>query len=91
MKTVVVKGQGVVTNDIQERIDGLEGRIVTRHNLQGLGWEELMRPPYSSDLEPNDCQLLISIANDLAGRKPEKIDCPSFPIPIGTRILVTEA
>ncbi|GFW76221.1 histone-lysine N-methyltransferase SETMAR [Trichonephila clavipes] len=39
--------------------------VVTHQNLWELGWEVLMRPPYSSDLAPSDYQLFLSLKNIL--------------------------
>ncbi|GFX93581.1 histone-lysine N-methyltransferase SETMAR [Trichonephila clavipes] len=43
--------------------------VVTRQNLWELGWEVLMRPPYSPDLAPRDYHLFLAFQNFLSGIK----------------------
>ena len=43
--------------------------LVTRQKLRELGWEVLLRPPYSPDLAPSDYHLFLSMANELGTRK----------------------
>ncbi|GFW40471.1 histone-lysine N-methyltransferase SETMAR [Trichonephila clavipes] len=50
--------------------------VVTRQKLWELGWEVLMHPPYSSDLAPSDCHLLLALLNFLGDKKLEsREDC----------------
>ncbi|GFU20711.1 histone-lysine N-methyltransferase SETMAR [Trichonephila clavipes] len=43
--------------------------VVTRQNIWELGWEALMRPPYSPDLAPNDYHRFLALQNFLSDKK----------------------
>ncbi|GFX04103.1 histone-lysine N-methyltransferase SETMAR [Trichonephila clavipes] len=43
--------------------------VVTRQNFWELGWEVLMRPPYSPDLAPSDYHLFLALQNFLSDKK----------------------
>ncbi|GFX36097.1 mariner Mos1 transposase [Trichonephila clavipes] len=43
--------------------------VVTRHKLWNLGWEVLMHPPYSPNLEPSDYHLFFALQNYLSDKK----------------------
>ncbi|GFV06525.1 mariner Mos1 transposase [Trichonephila clavipes] len=43
--------------------------VVTRQKPWELGWEVLMHPPYSSDLEPSDYHLFLAFQNSLSDKK----------------------
>ncbi|GFW37370.1 histone-lysine N-methyltransferase SETMAR [Trichonephila clavipes] len=47
----------------------LHTSVVTCQKLWELGWEVLMHPPYSSDLEPNDYHLFLALQNFLSDKK----------------------
>ena len=43
--------------------------LMTRQKLLQLGWEVLIYPPYSPDIEPSDSHLFQSLQNSLNGKK----------------------
>ncbi|GFX75200.1 histone-lysine N-methyltransferase SETMAR [Trichonephila clavipes] len=43
--------------------------VVTHQRLWELGWEILMHPPYSPELDPNDCYLFLALQNFLSDKK----------------------
>ncbi|GFX61238.1 transposase [Trichonephila clavipes] len=43
--------------------------VLTRQKLWELGWELLMHPPYSSNLEPSDYHLFLALQNFLSDKK----------------------
>ncbi|GFW37760.1 histone-lysine N-methyltransferase SETMAR [Trichonephila clavipes] len=43
--------------------------VVTRQKLWELGWEVVMHPPYSPDLEPSDYDLFLTLQNFLRDKK----------------------
>ncbi|GFY11827.1 mariner Mos1 transposase [Trichonephila clavipes] len=43
--------------------------VVTRQKLWELGWEVLMHPPYSPDLEPSDYHLFLALKDFLSDKK----------------------
>ncbi|GFV66618.1 transposase [Trichonephila clavipes] len=50
--------------------------VVIHQKLWEPGWEVLMHPPYSLDLEPNDCHLFLTLQNFQSDKKLEsREDC----------------
>ena len=53
--------------------------LMTRQKLLQLGWEVLIHPPYSPDIEPLDFHLFRSLQNSLSGKNFNPLeDCKRY-------------